>query len=87
MAAVVYMTAGTCMLKSSLAPCFIHTLQIKVKDSLFSENNISVLIANVLQTVRLFNHSTTACEKLKKYLSLFRLIRFNAKSLATCARY
>ena len=52
-------------LESSLAPCFIHKLQLIVKDSLFSENNISVLIAKACQTVAHFNHSSTACEKLK----------------------
>ena len=45
------MKAGICMLESSSAPCFVHTLQLIIKDSLFSENNISVLIAKVRQTV------------------------------------
>ena len=39
------MKAGICMIKSSSTPCFIHTLQLIIKDSLFSENNIIVLIA------------------------------------------
>ena len=39
------MKAGICMLESSSAPCFIHTLQLIIKDSLFLENKISVLIA------------------------------------------
>jgi len=53
------------MLESSSAPFFIHTLQLIIKDLLFSENNISVLIAKTRQTVRHFNHSSTACKKLK----------------------
>ena len=61
------MKAGIRMLESSLTPCFIHKLQLIIKDSLFSENNISVLIAKSRQTVGHFNHSSTACEKLKKF--------------------
>jgi len=61
------MKAGICMLESSTAFCFIHTLQLIFKDSLFLENNISVLIAKARQTVGHFNHSSTACEKLKKF--------------------
>ena len=41
-------------------PCFVHTLQLKIKDSLLSESNISVLIAKARQTVGHFNHSSTA---------------------------
>ena len=59
------MKAGIYMLESSSAPCFIHTLQLIIKDSLFSENNISVLITKARQTVGNFNHFSTACEKLK----------------------
>ena len=33
------MKAGICMLESSTAPCFIHTLQLIIKDSLFSKIN------------------------------------------------
>ena len=54
------------LLESSLAPCFIHMLQQITKDSLISENNLSDLIARASQTVGRFNHSSTACEKLKK---------------------
>ena len=60
------MKAGMLMLESSSAPCFIHTLQLIIKDSLFTESNISVLLAKARQTVGHFNHSSTACEKLKK---------------------
>ena len=54
------MKAGICMLKSSTAFCFIHTLQLIFKDSLFLENNISVLIAKVRQTVGHLNNFSTA---------------------------
>ena len=64
------MKACKCMLKSSLAPCFIRTLQLIIKGSLFLENNISVLIAKARQTDEQFNHSYTACEKLKTTRSL-----------------
>ena len=59
------MKAGICMLESSLAPCFIHTLHLINKDSLFLENKISVLVAKACQAVGHFNHSSTACKKLK----------------------
>ena len=59
------MKAGICMLKSSSAPSFIHKLQLIIKGSLFSENNISLLIAKARQTVKHFNRSSTACKKLK----------------------
>ena len=59
------MKVSICMLESSSAPCFIHTLQLIIKDSLFSKINISVLIAKACQTVGHFNHSSTACKKLK----------------------
>ena len=72
-------------LESSSAPCFFHTLQMIIKNSLFSKNEISVLIAKARQTFGHFNHSSTACEKLKKYRSL-KFISVNAKSLATCAK-
>ena len=38
-------------LESSLALCFIHTLQLEIKSLLFSENNISVLIAKALLAI------------------------------------
>ena len=60
------MKAGMLMLESYSAPCFIHTLQLIIKGSLFSESNISVLIAKARQTIGHFNHSSTACEKRKK---------------------
>ena len=43
------MKAGMCMLESSLAPCFIRTLQLMIKGSLFLEKNINVLIAKASQ--------------------------------------
>ena len=43
------MKAGICMLESSTAPCFIYTFQLINKDSLFSENIISVLIAKAVK--------------------------------------
>ena len=51
------MKAGMLLLESFSVPCFIHTLQLIIKDSLFTENNISVLIAKARQTVGHVNHS------------------------------
>ena len=61
------MKAGIVLLDSSSATCFIHTIQLIIKDSRFSKINISVLIAKARQTVGHFNHSSTACEKQKKF--------------------
>ena len=51
------MKAGICMLESSLGPCFIHTLQLIIKELLFSENNVILLIAKpvkLLDTLIIF---------------------------------
>ena len=64
------MKAGICMLESSTAFCFIHILQLMFKDSLFLENNISVLIAKAHQTISHFGHFLTTHEKLKLSRSL-----------------
>ena len=79
------MKASMLMLKSFSSPCFIHTLQLIIKNSLFSEKVVSVLIAKARQTINHFNHSSTACEKLKKPGRL-KFISVNAKNLVTCAR-
>ena len=62
------MKAGIVLLDSSSATCFIHTIQLMIKDSLFSENKISVITI-----VSNFNHLSTVCEskiKVKKSRSL-----------------
>ena len=59
------MKAGIVLLDSSSATCFIHTIQLMIKDSLFSENKISVITI-----VSNFNHSSTVCERLNKSRSL-----------------
>ena len=48
------MKAGMLMLELSSAPCFIDMLQLIIKDSFFSEKNISVLIAKACQTISHF---------------------------------
>ena len=58
------------LLKSSSAPCFIYTLQLIIKDALFLEKKMSVLIAKVRQTIGYFYHSSTECQKLKKVITL-----------------
>ena len=52
------MKAGVCILESSLAPCFIRTLQLIIKGSLFLENNMSALIAKARQTYGQLNYSS-----------------------------
>ena len=73
------MKASVLFLESFLASCFIYALQMITKSSLFSGNNIKVLIAKARQTVGHCNHSSTSCEK--KYPGHFRFITVNEKSL------
>ena len=71
------------MLEFPTAPCFIHTFQLKNKDSLFLENIISMLIAKA----RHFIHSSTACENLKKIQVTLGLSGSMQKALlTTCLR-
>ena len=44
----------------SSVSCFIHTLQLIIKDSLFSKNNVSVFIAKARPAVIHFHHPSTA---------------------------
>ena len=64
------MKSDICMLESSSAPCFIHTIKLIIKGSLFLENKISVLIVKARQTIDHFNHSSTTFERLKNSRSL-----------------
>ena len=81
------MKTGMLLLDFSAAPCFIQTLQLIIKDTLFSENNINMLIDKARQTVCHFNHSSTLQRTINsKNPAHFKFIRVNAKSLATYAR-
>ena len=64
------MEVGMLMLEPFSALFFIHTLQLMIKDWLFSENIISLLIAKPRQTTDQFNHSSTVWETKKKCRSL-----------------
>ena len=55
------------MVLSNIAsiPCFIHTLQLIIKDSLFADKDVEVLLSKARKIVGHFSHSSSACEKLK----------------------
>jgi hypothetical protein len=46
--------------------CFLHTLQLVINDSIFSQRTIKDIIAKCRSIVGHFAHSALACEKLKK---------------------
>ena len=54
------------LLKSSSVPCFIHTLQLVIKDSLFVDDRRKLLLAKAQITVCHFSHSSKVSEMLKK---------------------
>ena len=47
-------------------PCFLHTLQLVIKDSLHEQKIISDAIAQCRSIVSHFSHSSLACAKLNK---------------------
>ncbi|CAH1956043.1 unnamed protein product [Acanthoscelides obtectus] len=46
--------------------CFVHTLQLTIKDSLGCQRSVTDIIIKARRIVSHFNHSSTACDKLKK---------------------
>ena len=54
------------LLKYPSGPCFIHTLQLIIKDSLFEDERIKLLLAKVRKLVCQFSLSSKASELLKK---------------------
>ncbi|KAG5872831.1 hypothetical protein JTB14_024985 [Gonioctena quinquepunctata] len=46
--------------------CFVHTLQLTIKDSIDCQRAVIDVIAKARRIVTYFNHSATACDKLKK---------------------
>ncbi|XP_074036373.1 zinc finger BED domain-containing protein 4-like [Leptinotarsa decemlineata] len=46
--------------------CFVHTLQLTIKDSIDCQRAVIDVIAKARRIVTHFNHSATACDKLKK---------------------
>ena len=53
------------LLKTSSVPCFIHTLQLLIKDSLFEDNRIKLLLAKIRKLVCHFSHFSKASEIIK----------------------
>ena len=54
------------LLNTSSVPCFIHTLQLVIKDSLFEDDRMKLLLAKVRKLVCHFSHSSKASELLKQ---------------------
>ena len=46
--------------------CFIHTLQLCINDSLFSQRSITDILAKVRTVCKHFGHSVVAKEKFKE---------------------
>ena len=55
------------LLKYPPGPCFIHTLQLIIKDLLFEDERIKLLLAKVRKLVCQFSLSSKASELLKKF--------------------
>jgi len=53
--------------------CFIHSLQLVLHDSIFSQKSISDLISKCRNIVTHFNHSQVACTRLKEIQTNFSL--------------
>ena len=47
-------------------PCFIYTLQLFIKDSLFEDNRIKLILAKIQKFVCNFSHTSKASEMLEK---------------------
>ena len=54
------------LLKTSSVPCFIHTLQLVIKDSLFKDNRIKLLLAKIRKLFTISGILKKATEMLKK---------------------
>lgn len=59
------MRLGMSLLNTNSLPCFIHTLQLVIKDSLFEDVDIKLMLAKARKICGHFSHSSTACEKFK----------------------
>ena len=54
------------LLKTSSVPCFINTLQLLIKDSLFKDDLIKLILAKIWKLVCHFSHSSKANEIMKR---------------------
>ena len=59
-------TKGIHIVGCQSLPCFLHTLQLVIKDSLHEQKIISDAIAQCRSIVSHFSHSSLACAKLNK---------------------
>ena len=46
------------------SPCFIHTLQLEIKDAIFSQRSINDMISKAKRIVTHFRHSALGCSRL-----------------------
>ena len=46
------------------SPCFIHTLQLAIKDAIFSQRSVSDMISKAKRIVTHFHHSALGCSRL-----------------------
>ena len=53
------------IVKYCINSCFIHTLQLIIKYSLFADKDVKVLLSKASKIVGPFSHSFLACKKLK----------------------
>ncbi|KAF2891209.1 hypothetical protein ILUMI_14964, partial [Ignelater luminosus] len=69
----------------NFACCFIHTLQLVVKDSLKVQPEVEETIAAERRIVTHFNHSGTAQEELKKFQENLGIAKHNlVQDITTC---
>ena len=45
-------------------PCFIHTIQLAIKDAIFSQRMVSDMISKAKKIVGHFSHSALGCNRL-----------------------
>lgn len=60
------MRNGFVKAKVNYEACFIHSLQLVIQDAIGSQRSVNDLIAKSRKIVSHFNHSQTACDKLRK---------------------
>ena len=67
------------MLKTSSVSYVIHIFQIVIKDSLFEDDRIKLLLAKVQKLTCYFNHSSKASELLKNTRYIFTMHKQSKK--------
>ena len=69
------------LLKISSVPCFTHTLQLLIKNSLFKDNRLKFLLAKIRKIVCHFSHSSKASKILKILQVYFDHVQTKQKPL------